>query len=1294
MDDKFEITSFKKEESCFIEASAGTGKTFTIQLMVAKMIKEKVPLKKILIVTYTDKAAGELRDRIRKKISEVLEKKEISKDLPVNDSELSLFKTAYQDVDNAAIFTIHSFCQKALKEYAYDAGRPFAMAMVDDAAVEDLIDRKIRDDWEEELKDVLNGDKNTSSVLKDIKKPLINAINLYKGKSDCEDKPIILLDKDTFSWNGEEIDGEKALELASATDYFNALCVFSQVKTNYEKLKQHARKSFDASQKYGDGVRPKNGKEVSAFIESIEGWKGSGKAGLFNGNSYGDTVVRAEPQELFDALSYFYSIKDEVCGLISEKANNFAKKYPINKFLYSHTECLFEEWQKLKAEKKLQSFNDMILSVHQAVLSPDNSLKTRLRAQYQYAIIDEFQDTNQLQWDIFRNVFLKDGKERVPGHSIYVVGDPKQSIYSFQGADVNVYEAAIEEIEKDGKRYTLKNNFRSTNGIIEGCNELFANHFFDPADGMPELIKFKGSLPPEGDNADKQKAAPQIDGVEKPSIWISEKDISPENFAATAVAKIAEWCSYQDDGKTTKLQVFDKDDCKKLRNVHFSDFAILAKSRSEMEVIEGCMRNVGVPYARYKEGNLFKSKECAEWIAVFRAINAPDFSSWNRRLLSEVLITDFFKDVVSEREKKSRNGGDGAGLEELHFVESKEFDNPNNPERMSIAVWRSLALKRRYAEMLERIYKDTQIVYRLMDMSNMQSLARLRQIGNYAVDYLYNHRCSLEDLVRHLQGLAHYEESADDENGDLIEKGSDFDAVQVMTIHASKGLEFPVVISVAGFKGYYDGATGPFLYHKGNEIHLGFGTVAKANRKNEELEEWKRLFYVDFTRASSILVLPRYEQKDGYDFLSNAFSDAFIEKCEKMPTNTSWLHDQGKLLANRKKHGGTEKTDIEIILSHGVDTSKNAGGSPTQSIDQMSELQSALPELAILQYSYSSLASRVAKPDANNQTNTEEIENADESRADKDDSSQESSSKAKDKQKEIDPDVVLGNDESAGNALPEPLSQAEEKYPRGAKIGNVLHNTLEKSEFENFGKPDASFEEWRENVPAKLKNIIKEEFNAESLPLAAHEDEWMDITLRYLYNTLHAALPVIAGGKFVEPADPIRLVELPPNAHKPEVQFGLNADVKDKDPDGNDMDSEALATLHRVCKGFIDLLFVRGKGNDKRYSILDWKSDLLDDYTPKSVKEKVDEEYSVQRVLYSYCLIKWLKNFEFCKGMSEQEIFDKHFGGIYYAFLRGTDGKTSKGIYAQTWKDFAALKAAYKNVKDLMKQGKKQEGES
>ena len=135
--ENFSLRKFDPSKSLFIEASAGTGKTYTIQLMVAKLISLGTPLKKILIVTYTEKAAGELKDRIRKKIDEVLDSKKLDKtdetQPEINDSTLALFAKAYQDVDNAAIFTIHSFCQKALKEYAYDAGRPFDMSMIDDS---------------------------------------------------------------------------------------------------------------------------------------------------------------------------------------------------------------------------------------------------------------------------------------------------------------------------------------------------------------------------------------------------------------------------------------------------------------------------------------------------------------------------------------------------------------------------------------------------------------------------------------------------------------------------------------------------------------------------------------------------------------------------------------------------------------------------------------------------------------------------------------------------------------------------------------------------------------------------------------------------------------------------------------------------------------------------------------------------------------------------------------------------------------------------------------------------------
>ena len=865
----FCLKDFDPDKDLFIEASAGTGKTYTIQLMVAKLIARGTPLKKILIVTYTEKAAGELKDRIRKKIVKVLETGRIDESAEeLLPEEVALdrkaFEKAYRDVDNAAIFTIHSFCQKALKEYAYDAGKPFDVSMVDDAAVEELVERRIREEWinDADFKNLVEIKGGVNSVIDDLKGRLVRAVDLYKGSRQGNE--IVKRQSTDICILGKALTEAEIEDILGAED-FASLQTTVGFADKIELLKANPAARFS---KTGKG-------NVQNFVEALITWKKGGGL-LYNGTSYKDAYPREnwEP-ELYNAFAYFRDLKE----VLSQNLYN----HKMEKFLSDCTKSLFDEWQKTKSDSKLQSYNDMILSVHDTVMN-GKGLQEKLQAEYTYAIIDEFQDTNQLQWDIFKTLFWRQSK-----HSIFVVGDPKQSIYSFQGADVNVYNMAIEDIkEVNGCR--LACNYRSTNGVIHGCNKLFSDGFFDPAKGVDPLVSFTESISPsEKDPPAPKKATPRYCGNIVPSIWLCDgpdDGVKEHDFARAAVKQIVDWCSLTEEkdeaGKRkTKLQVFDKDAPEKLRSLKLKDIAVLARSRAEMQVIESYMKQANIPYTQYKESNLFKSRECAEWIALFRALNAPDFSGWNRKLLNEVLITDFFRDKLQTKKPENKSGEDpknseSCGLDELYLVESKAFDDPENEQRRLLVSWRALALKKRYAEMLELIYEKTRIDDRLTARASLQELARLRQIGNYAIDYLYSHNCSLEDLVRHLDGLARFNESADDENGDLVEKGSDCDMVQVMTIHASKGLEFPVVISVAGFKGYYEQAEGPFLYHDKKDIYLGFDADAKAARKKEELEEWKRLFYVDFTRASSILVLPNYRKWNKgkaasyYTFLKNA----------------------------------------------------------------------------------------------------------------------------------------------------------------------------------------------------------------------------------------------------------------------------------------------------------------------------------------------------------------------------------------------------------------------------------------
>ena len=393
----FSLDDFNTNQSLFIEASAGTGKTYTIQLMVAKMIAEGTPLKKILIVTYTEKAAGELKDRIRKKIVDVLKNNRIDeKSAPLNATQIESFEQAYRDVDNASIFTIHSFCQKALKEYAYDANRPFDMGMIDDATVEDVVDKCIRDDWKDnEVFQTLLSENGVEKYSDKIKKELVSAVTMYKGKNGDSE---IVKPEDFVEWSGFAITEDDAKKLVDKCD-FASLGVFKEFKDKFNLLKEkYNEKTYKASYtSRGETVIADF--PVAALIEKIENWNSSQK-NPFTPTQVGGKLEDLSEDEFGKTLKYVFE-KSKGLDKLHDNVSEFLKKGLVEKkFKNEQTRKLFDAWQSKKAEKKVQSFDDMILFVHKAVMNGDDALKKHLRLQYKCAIIDEFQDTNQIQWGI------------------------------------------------------------------------------------------------------------------------------------------------------------------------------------------------------------------------------------------------------------------------------------------------------------------------------------------------------------------------------------------------------------------------------------------------------------------------------------------------------------------------------------------------------------------------------------------------------------------------------------------------------------------------------------------------------------------------------------------------------------------------------------------------------------------------------------------------------------------------------------------------------------------------------
>lgn len=1149
-------TDFKT--SMYIEASAGTGKTYNITGMVKKFVDSGIPLEKILIVTYTEKAVGELRNRIREKCPE-------------------------EDVDNANIFTIHSFCQKTLSEFSFSANQCSNLSLVSDDELGDFIDRWIRDSMPASIKlqfqDLFKTQTNKEDFINTLKKDLSTAINKYYLNNSFQADSAIVSLNDVY-YHRPQIQRDFTYDECSE--------ILKKAETDYDSVRTEYTWIFS-----GAGTQS-NTKKVADFKKA--------------------------------------------------------------RLTFSCLKSLYTMWQEEKAKNKSQSYNDMIRSVREAVYQPTSILKKKLQEKYQYAIIDEFQDTNQIQWDIFKNVFMEDAD-----HTIIVVGDPKQSIYAFQGADVNVYQSAVNAIKKIGKGYRLSTNFRSTDEMVKACNLIFKEKkdsdsktdivFFDASEVNlnPEYqIEFRDSDPSHTKESAKfwGESKEVADWVLTKPVWAVGNPEKPTNegyFARVVAETIIDCCSFVND--KTKLQVFKKDkdgNCKTLRNVSFRDFTVLARTSTEMEAFENEFQKVGIPFLRYKDKNLFAGLECKHWISLFNAIGADDFTGSKRGILSEALFTSFF----------------GIPLDQ---VQDEKYDNPYNPERQKIIAWQTLAQQRRWANLLQRIFSDSDIENRLSHLDKIPSLSKFRQIGNYAVEYLYKNECSVEEVSRHLARLAASIKGAE-EGDNLVAKGTDFDCVQLMSIHASKGLEFPVVIAAGGFKQKYSKNAKVYSYHdKKGHSYLGFGDPAKKQMDKELDYEWQRLFYVAYTRASSLIILPYYAKWTEYRpylFLKNNIAQLFKQ-------GSNFIKEL-KLSENNLSNQ-TLQTKVQVILAKNDEINKSLLNSSEaentltmeEQIEEQKECTAALskevPSHILYKHSYISL-SKKGKKDSSEMT-----ENG--GRADKDGSRSEDKERESTAAFDSSENPVLYN--TAASTF---ITEAPAKYPKGTKIGIALHEVFEKADFVKHGNLTSAAEaETNKEIKQLIVNCLKKQ----TILIPENDPEkWLSYTSSLLWKTLNAKLPEITGS--TQTGNYFSLKEIDAEHRISEAEYNMNAD-------SNDTAEETV--LKNYCNGFIDLVFMRPINGKEVYSILDWKSNTFtkegySDYA--SLKKETDTDYSIQRVLYSYSLIRWLRIFY--KDESEAEIFENHFGGIYYVYIRGCTPASSSGIYARTWKNWDELEKAYKKI--------------
>ncbi|MEX0961249.1 MAG: UvrD-helicase domain-containing protein [Simkaniaceae bacterium] len=402
------------EGPLFVEASAGTGKTFAIEHLVKHLVTKKaIPVKEILIVTFTKAAARELKERIRTTLAQAKEE--------------ASCREAFLSLDEATIGTIHHFCHRVLSEFAFEARASYSLINEEESSFEITLYKEVQNFFRSALTEDL------------ISKKQLKNLFLYFSRDLRRFSESLLQNKR----------GEKARSYSELFPLFKQCQISNETKEQFLEAFFHYKgfcnQNKEIHQKWID--------QLDALIQG--NWEDLvGENSFFSLLHLDNLKKKGEPLPL-----ELERIKNALFPLLEEARSP-------SKLLQLLREKLQIRLQKVKEALDLYSPDDLIIKTKEALDRPE--FVEKVRSKYKAVVIDEFQDTDEMQWAIFKNLFLYEGIK-----AFIVVGDPKQSIYSFRGADLSVYYEAREHFLD--QRY-LKTNYRSSLEVIEALNFLFSKN--------------------------------------------------------------------------------------------------------------------------------------------------------------------------------------------------------------------------------------------------------------------------------------------------------------------------------------------------------------------------------------------------------------------------------------------------------------------------------------------------------------------------------------------------------------------------------------------------------------------------------------------------------------------------------------------------------------------------------------------------------------------------------------------------------------------------------------------------
>ena len=930
-----------------IEAHAGTGKTYTIVKLVIRMLEQKsgfhndfIQLKEILLVTYTEKAAGELKKRIIDGISERI--KEL-RSVKSNENLILHLESCLNNMHEALIGTIHGVCLRLLQTWPFETGVHFSTQITDDEeGVQGQLRESMRTEWQDE------------------------STNIPQAMRTLEQRGVKFEEK-----------------------HFNLICKIALALMNDDNL------SID--------IQP-------------------------------DIKVQSS---------------DELLSIISIAGKLLAKR------------C-----KAYKKQNGFISYNDMLQLMNMALNTENSPLHKTLRLQLRYGIIDEFQDTSVLQWSIFKKIFLDEEYLSQNSAKMFIVGDPKQSIYSFQNADIQSYiNAKKVMIELGGTVYSLIDNYRSLPEVIDGYNAILNPEnssedwfFFGEESGNADSITYQSD---ESARAPKRTDLPQYPLNNEKAVKIisltgkeSDNRKSLTGAICCAIRKLK--------GKTVSVP-----DGLKWKNLtlDYKDFAVIVETHALAQPFIDELRIQRIPCVKYKQKGVFNSVMARDLRALLIAILKKD----DNPAQISAMLTHFFNiapHLINRENDLNPCSNPKYGNDEMCCA-YHSFDN-----------WSFLADKQLWAQLFKSILEKTKIRQRLILLTDGERrLADLRQVTDYCIEWLYSKNCGLHPLIDHLERLYTNEESAGGDKN-IHTLSTEKSSVKILTMHAAKGLEFPVVFVVNSEKKelpkspnflIWNDKTGkirkltPYLNNPKENPQL---SLAVDSYNISQKQERRRLLYVALTRPQVMLfAVMRGAEKEG----------------ELSPRLKELIKEQNPY---------TELFDEDKFLS--PDLSNNSFHNEKTNTESSSAIPKEIPNLLLkpfitIQTSYSQLSRKL------------------------------NSHRDIDKSEEYsDDDTVSENN--------------EKKLPGGRAVGDALHRVIE----ELLSIPDLRTALGDENYLANITAKYLKRGGVLNLSSIEESEDAVKEASQYIKNALTAPLSLPCGVT-------IDIAGIPKHNRIPEMEFLLSS---------------------------------------------------------------------------------------------------------------------------------------------------------